>query len=395
MPKHELSVSPEQIRELAAAIVEATESPALRVHLLRDLLDVPPDDPRVTEAAEALEESRWIRQLAADQHEDGGWGAVHTATYPRTQSIPTTEVAIDRAVALGLPRSHPILERAAGYLRDVLDGRSRFPEGDPEAHVWRIAHAIITGAKLAQIAPDDPRVRTLRNVWAKVFARAFRSGSHDLAAEREAHHKLLGVPIEARSWLMYGEYHDGHHLCKYRTALIASLPNEVGARPNELNPDAERVLLRTACEAEYSLTYFHTPLSKPPKPHPSKVNAWLASWELLAGFRFWCEVAEDAMAWLCSRRGRDGYWDFGPRPTVALFVPWVLPFSESWRQKSARKFDWTARVLLLLNAYLRGDRVLLTHAFDEGQAERRRSAGDRLVRKVLRRDDCGLCVSWP
>lgn len=63
--------------------------------------------------------------------------------------------------------------------------------------------------------------------------------------------------------------------------------------------------------------------------------------------------------------------------------------------KTACKHDWTARVLLLLNVYLGRERVPLTHAFDEARAERWASVGDRLVRKVLRREDCGLCVSWP
>jgi hypothetical protein len=285
--------------------------------------------------------------------------------------------------------------RAADYLREVLDGRLPFPEGDPDAPAWQVAYAIITGAKLAVIAPDDPRIRTLRTVWAKAFARAFRHGSHDRDAERDAHHKLLGIPADAESWMMYGPYHDSHHLCKYRAELIASRPAEPSARPNELNPDMERVLLRTACEAGYGLSYFHVPLTRPPKRHPSKANAWLASWELLTGFRLWREVAADAMAWLCSQRAKDGFWDFGPRPSQALFVPWLVPLSESWRPKMARKHDWTARVLLLLNTYLGRERVPLTHAFDEARAARWACASGQLVRKVLRRDDFGLCLSWP
>jgi len=367
------------------------------VRLLRDVLGVGPAGPRLAEATAALDASTCVRQLAADQRDDGSWGLVHTAAYPKTQRIQTTEVGVDRALALGLPASHPIVRRAADHLRAILDGRVTILRGDSCHPASRIAHAIIPGAKLASIAPGDPRLAPLRSLWAKVFARAFRTGTYDAEAEREAHHRLMGIPPDVPRWLTYGPYHDGHHLCKYRTALIASRPAEPGARPNELNPDMERILLRTACEAGYGFSYFHVALTKPPKPHPSKANAWLASWELLTGFRFWREVAADAMAWLCSQRGADGFWDFGPRPSEALFVPWLVPLSESWRPAMARKHDWTARVLLLLNVYLGRERLPLTHAFHEARARRRHDTARkaRIVRKVLRRSDFGLCIAWP
>lgn len=395
MARKSPGISLGQIQELAHDIVEATDSPALRVRLLRDVLGVPFDDPRVRDATAALGESRWVKMLAADQHDDGGWGAFHTATYPIRQRIQTSEVAVDRAIALGLPNSHPILARAADYTRGVLDGRIAFRHDNPAHPANRISGSTIPGSKLGAIAPDDPRLVPIRKLWAKVFARAFRGGTHDAEAEKLAHYKLVGLPHGCPTWLMFGPYHDGHHLGKYRTTLIASRPAEPGARPNELNPDMERILLRTVCEVAYGFSYFHVPLTKPPKPHPSKANAWLGSWELLTGFRFWREFAAEAMAWLVSRRGKDGFWDFGPRPSQALFVPCLVPLSESWRPKMARKHDWTARVLLLLNAYLGRERVPLTHAFDEARARRWANATGRLVRKVLLRVDCSLCVSWP
>ena len=112
----------------------------------------------------------------------------------------------------------------------------------------RISGSTIPGSKLAAIAPDDPRLAPIRKLNARVFARAFRSGAHDPEAERQAHVELVGMPDGAPTWLMYGPYHDGHHLGKYRTTLIASRPAEPGARPNELNPDMERILLSTVCQ---------------------------------------------------------------------------------------------------------------------------------------------------
>jgi hypothetical protein len=43
-------------------------------------------------------------------------------------------------------------------------------------------------------------------------------------------------------------------------------------------------------------------------------------------------------------RGRDGLWDFGPRPDRSEY----LPLSRNWRRIENRKADWTTRVLLVL-----------------------------------------------
>ena len=69
------------MREYAHRILVEAASPALRVRLLRGVLGVPHDHPRVVEAAEALDESKWVRQLAADQRGNGGlcisWPKTH------------------------------------------------------------------------------------------------------------------------------------------------------------------------------------------------------------------------------------------------------------------------------------------------------------------------------
>ena len=392
MERPKLPIDLVGLRDQAQRTLDQTSSPVVRLRLLRDVLEAPFDDASVSEATAALDDSKWVRQLAAEQHSDGSWGAFHTARYPIDQKIPTTEVALDRALALGLPREHPVLVRATAYLRTLLDGSVRFPEGGSEDHAWRIAHAIIPGSKLASVAPGDLHLAAARNLWARVANRCFRHGRYHEGKERDAHTKLLGVPEDADTWLMDGEdYRERRHVCKYRVAVLAS-------RPRELNPHTERTLVEHAVTGKHGLSYLNVDLSRPPDTaKPSRVSAWLASWELLSGFRVWRDCAGDAMHWLCSQRGSDGTWDLGPRPGVMLYVPHFLPLSESWRPKAARAHDWTTRVLLLLKAYLCRSSPPLMRAFDHRRAAAERRTRDRntVARKVLRRDDLGLCVSWP
>lgn len=68
-------------------------------------------------------------------------------------------------------------------------------------------------------------------------------------------------------------------------------------------------------------------------------------------FPSWVRFAGSAIEWLWSRRGADGYWDFGPRPHSVA----VLPFSDDWRAGRNRRFDWSTRVLVLLGRYHAGN----------------------------------------
>jgi hypothetical protein len=59
--------------------------------------------------------------------------------------------------------------------------------------------------------------------------------------------------------------------------------------------------------------------------------------------------ARGAIRWLWEQQVGDGLWDFG-RAAKSVGVP----LSESWRRHTARRFDWTTRVLHLLRRYHRG-----------------------------------------
>jgi len=104
------------IKSVSETILAQSPGAVVRIHMLRDVLGEPPEDPARVEAQDGLTDSRWVRDLAAEQWADGGWGAFHSENTRRKQVIPTTEVGVERALALGLENTHPILVKAKNYL---------------------------------------------------------------------------------------------------------------------------------------------------------------------------------------------------------------------------------------------------------------------------------------
>ncbi|MEW6242208.1 MAG: hypothetical protein AB1564_15505 [Chloroflexota bacterium] len=320
------------VRDIASQILDAYPDPAVRVRLLRDVLHFPPEDPQLIQARNDLYQSRWIEQLGSEQREDGSWGRFHSEDTKRRQSIPTTEFGVERAQALGLDDSHPIVSRAIHYLVRLLEGQIDFPDPAERNDRWATGTKLFTAATLARIQPDHPALNGAMDLWSAIAEQTFASGAYDPEAESEAHRRLTGATVK-------GSYLRLHS--KYQVLLL-------GSRPNLLSPVTETRLLDWLFDRENGLGYLDMPLSPPRHGYTaSQMDRWFTSLEIVSRFPGWRERAGDISQWLWNRRGDDGLWDFGPKASHTTF----MPLSENWQKKTARKFDWTTRTLLLLEKY--------------------------------------------
>src|SRR3712207_2127392 len=95
---------------LAERILAVSPDPVVRFRLLRDVLTRPRDSGEVAQAWDQLQSSRWLRALTAAQQVDGSWGRFHSAASDANMVISTTEPGVAQALALGLDRTHPLLQ---------------------------------------------------------------------------------------------------------------------------------------------------------------------------------------------------------------------------------------------------------------------------------------------
>lgn len=318
----------DDLRALALRLLRGEPDPAIRVRLLRDILEIPEDDPRLVDAIAQLDQSPHVQALASEQQPDGSWGRLHSQETRRKQRTATTEVGVERAVVLGLPSEHPILANAAEYLVRVLEG-DEVPTDPPERNDrWETGVELFTAATLSRILPDHPALERPASLWGEIVRWTFADGRYDPEAEAEAHRALTGATV-AGSYLVLSN--------RYTLTLLA-------ARSDEIPAETLTALLAWICSNPAGIGYLSEAVGEPPALQSSgKLDRWLASWELLARFAIdppCTRVLLDALDESCTE---DGLWDLGARSSTSM----MLPLSDDWRGKGKRTIDWTARILLL------------------------------------------------
>ena len=321
---------PESIKSIAKTILAQEPCAVVRHRLLRDVLKRPTD-----EAKAALDRSTMVQMLAEEQCEDGSWGRFHSMDTTRKQKIKTTEAGVRRAIALGLDKDHPICANACDYLVRILKGQQAFPDRPEPNDRWPVGERLFLTATLSLLEPEHPLVQANRAVWIEILKRTFHDGCYDQDAEVEAHCELTGATTMPGFYLTINN--------RYALELLSSGTNEV---PAEL----ERTYLNWLTTYPDGINYIgRCRINQPPTEHPSSINCWFQSWEVLSHFPHWVEFAQPSIDWLWSQQNDNGLWDFGSRP--ARYGS--LPLSDSWRKKNNRIFDWSTRVLLLLSQYER------------------------------------------
>lgn len=338
--------APDVLAGIATRILSQDPDPVVRLRLLRDVLCVPGDVPELAQARQALDTSRWVRELAREQWDDGSWGRLHSQDSRAKQRTPTTEAGVERALALGLDVTHPILQRASAYLAAVLQGTVRYRDRAEKNDRWPTGVRLFAAATLAQIDPKHRALDEVWDLWSQVAARTFSSGAYDAEAEATAHRALTGASVRG-TYLVVAN--------KYALTLLS-------ARPATLSGDVGRALVRWVWHRQDGIGYFGVPLACPPAgtrdlgskawgwAQAGRLERWCQSLELLSRFPAWRDVAQEAIAWLWQRRTAAGGWDLGPRVATSV----ALPLSESWRTSDRRAMDWTTRVLALLRRYGEG-----------------------------------------
>lgn len=319
------------LREAARRVLGESPDPPVRVRLLREVLQRPAHDAELIAATEALDRSSHVRVLLDEQRDDGSWGRFHTKDYAAKQKIGRTEKGVQRAVELGLPRSHTVLRKVRTYLEAVLKGRVQIPDRAERHANWPTGVAMFAGAMLSTFAPESSALDETWEFWSSVVRRSFATGRHDLDAELQAHRQILGRSGKPAWMRLHSKY----------VVMV------LGSRAERLPPDVEAAYVRWLWEdCPKGLVYVDVPLDQyPQKLRGWRLHAWLRLLELLSAFPSSRPSAEPAIKRLLSARNREGLWDFGIQPSCPRF-------SDNYRRKGVTAHDWTTRVTCLLSRYL-------------------------------------------
>ena len=314
-----------QISELANRVLASKPNEIVKFRILRDGLRLSAESREISALKLQLAQLHWVKELAQEQQSDGSWGRFHSADAKNKKKFPSSEIAIRRALALGLERDNPILARAIKYMQAVLDGKVTWLDRVEKAEGWPICVEAISAGTLAQVDPFHPAIDKAWEYWAEIAQRSFSTGQYDQQSEVRAHRETRGLKI------VY-----------LRSRYVLTL---LGSRSKQLSIQLERHIGNWIWNNPDGIGYLGADLKK---PIPYHINQWLDSLEILSNFQCWREYAGEAMEWLWEQRRPDGFWDFGTRVSQTFY----FPLSDNWRKPKYRQADYSTRALILLRKYV-------------------------------------------
>ena len=329
-----INITPTEIKNKANEIYKNTISPVIKWRCAKDILNI-------NFNTKELEKSAWIKLLTEEQHEDGSWGFFHGRRHVYNQTHVSTESAVDRIYyALSLPTDHPVVTKAKNFIMDQ----------------------IINGS-------NEPLYNQANAEWGKVLSTFYLNNILYLIdnGNEKIHEKiehLIKIPIICLENL---DIKNGVQQCcneykvspKASTLLVEFIlgtklgPIFITFFKSRFTKKMQENYLRYLKNRQEGLGYIGYSLKKNPnRNNPSEMNKFLATLEVISRLPNWQSIAEEQIQWLLDQRNDDGYWDFGKRPKWDSMGISLLPLSENWRTKNERKYDWTLRVLLILNKSL-------------------------------------------
>ncbi len=247
----------------------ADPSPALRLQVLRDLLDRPLHDPEVQELLTLQIEDPLLSGLLALQTAEGCWQPASLPGNFPGGCVQATACILLRLAFLGLDASHPALQRAAAYLFNMQEADGSWPIAagyTPEAGEEEVASMPLqTAFPLAGLAAcgfaTDPRTEKgyewllAQRLEDGAWPTGWKSGSmRRVAGYRRLPHSRWGCRSNTTASLLSLAYHPQRcHSAETRRALDLLLGRETHDRSN-LGFETAR-LLGLAPSGGY-LTYF-------------------------------------------------------------------------------------------------------------------------------------------
>ncbi len=321
------------IEKTAYRILHGNPEPVVRYRLLRDILRISADDSELIQARRDLSRSRCFQQLKHEQRSDGSWGRFHSSDRSTKQRIPTTEVGVNRAIAIGLDHNHLILRKAARYITRILKGKLAFPDPAEKNNRWPIGVRLIAASTLSLIQPNLQILDDTLELWLTIVNKTFASGRYDSKAEIYAHRELTSATVK-NSYLTLDN--------KYQLILISSCANALSRK-------IERALLTWIWNKQNGIGYIGQPLFRlDTHLGTGSMERWLTSVEIFSRFKGWRPFASKMIDWLWVNRDQQQLWDFGPmaKSTYSYF-----PLSSNWRSEKNRQYDWSVRILTLLRNY--------------------------------------------
>lgn len=278
-------------------------------------------------------DTKWAKEILAQQDENGLWGNFHTLSKPSKAPI-TTEQALRRLYVLGFDINDEVIARTVTYMSDCLKGRKQMPDRREKMHNWDIFTELMLAVWIRKFTLADRSANRVTGKWADIITRAFSSGSFSHEDCALAYTEIFGEPPR------------GGRLVDFVTFYQLSL------LPGMLNERTERLMMDYVLHYDKGIYYvFSRPsgdsrICNVPETFASReAGRYLAALELLAEYRNSIDMLHFASKWLYANQREEGNWDMGSEVKDGIY----FPLSDNWKKKENRIADCTWRIRRLLD----------------------------------------------
>lgn len=273
-------------------------------------------------------DTKWAKEILAQQDENGLWGNFHTLSKPSKAPI-TTEQALRRLYVLGFDINDEVIARTVTYMSDCLKGRKQMPDRREKMHNWDIFTELMLAVWIRKFTLADRSANRVAGKWADIITRAFSSGSFSHEDCALAYTEIFGEPPR------------GGRLVDFVTFYQLSL------LPGMLNERTERLMMDYVLHYDKGIYYvFSRPsgdsrICNVPETFASReAGRYLAALELLAEYRNSIDMLHFASKWLYANQREEGNWDMGSEVKDGIY----FPLSDNWKKKENRIADCTWRI---------------------------------------------------
>ena len=282
---------------------------------------------------EYLYQSKCYRQLKEEQNSNGSWGRFHSENTKINSIFRTTEKAIDRCISIGIGKNDPILKKAKNYMERLLKKEEKIQDWSEKNDRWETGVEMFIAGTLSLVDPENPILDDIFKKWLQITQIAFKSGQYQHGDDKQAHKVINGISCEIQYLALNN---------KYAISILAG-------RSKEIQADLRKKLIKWIWNKEKGIGYlrdfqlcsFHKVDDK------YIVDTWFNAIDIISNFKTWKVVCKDFIDYLINRKTNNSLWDFGKRATQNI----IFPLSENWKKKKNRIFDYSTKVLLLLDKY--------------------------------------------
>lgn len=321
----------EIFKKTAMRLYDYCEYPAVRYKILFHLLDTPYDNEDLTRIRPAFLSSDIVEELYQEQDRYGGWGKFQSKDYSAKDKFPSSGVAINRCLYIGLTiEDRDILLCAYEYLEDFLKGtaREKFRNTNERVIPWNTASFCNI---IEAIKPYNPLCDRTYGEWQYIAERAFESGEYSYERERATQHEVFWTRED--------------RLVPMQTELLLR-------RHDQIHPELEAAMLRHYGEHAYHHGHFwdKTPEKLPDNFVNNKTRRWFYTFNYINQFHGSALFLADSVKWLMENQNADNLWDWGAQ----VKDPWgyFCYFSTNRNYKYNRIVDCTMEILSFLKIYI-------------------------------------------